>query len=328
MQDEQTMRRSMTNELTHAGTVAALAPPAAISQAGAAATFAWDEFFIATLRNRNTRAAYLRAVSRFLAWVAPQEADLKRITPGLVGRYFDDLDLAIPSKKLHLSAIRRFFDLLVQRHVIVLNPALSVRNQRYSIEEGRTPEIGAANARKLLESITGTDVIDLRDKALIGTLIYTAVRASALVALRLSDFAHDGTQHVLRFGEKGGKARTIPVRHDLEQWIVAYRAVLPVDGRSDMPLFRTIAATGSLSGRPMTRLDIWRLMKRRLAHAGLPTVASPHSCRVTTLTDLLEQGVAGEDVQYLAGHADARTTRLYDRRQRRISRNIVERISF
>lgn len=304
-----------------------LAAPAAIASAGAAALFAWDEFFIASLRNRNTRSTYLHAVSRFLAWVEPLEADLKRITPGLVGRYFDDLDLAIPSKKLHLAALRRFFDLLVQRHVIVLNPALSVRNERYSVDEGRTPEIGAANARRLLDSISGEDVIDLRDKALIGTLIYTAVRASALAALRLGDFATDGTQHVLRFGEKGGKARTIPVRHDLEQWILAYRAVLPADDRSDVPLFRTIGSSGNLSGRAMTRLDIWRIMKRRLARAGLPANASPHSCRVTTLTDLLEQGVPGEDVQYLAGHADARTTRLYDRRQRRISRNIVERIS-
>ena len=49
--------------------------------------------------------------------------------------------------------------------------------------------------------------------------------------------------------------------------------------------------------------------------------------RFTTITDLLEQGVALEDVQRLAGHADPRTTRLYDRRQRKITRNIVERIS-
>jgi len=52
----------------------------------------------------------------------------------------------------------------------------------------------------------------------------------------------------------------------------------------------------------------------------------PHN-RVFTVTDLLSQGVSLEDVQYLAGHSDARTTRLYDRRQQRVTRNIVERIS-
>jgi integrase len=59
----------------------------------------------------------------------------------------------------------------------------------------------------------------------------------------------------------------------------------------------------------------------------LPTHFSPHSFRVTTVTDLLKQNVPLEDVQYLAGHSDPRTTRIYDRRRREVTRNIVERIS-
>jgi site-specific recombinase XerD len=69
------------------------------------------------------------------------------------------------------------------------------------------------------------------------------------------------------------------------------------------------------------------MMKRRLKDAGLPDNLSPHSFRVTTITDLLEQGVPLEDVQRLAGHADPRTPRLYDRRDKKVTRNVVERIS-
>jgi integrase/recombinase XerD len=69
------------------------------------------------------------------------------------------------------------------------------------------------------------------------------------------------------------------------------------------------------------------MVKRRLKDAGLPPQYSPHSFRVTTVTDLLSQGVPLEDVQYLAGPADPRTTQLYDRRQKRVTRNVVERIS-
>ena len=82
-----------------------------------------------------------------------------------------------------------------------------------------------------------------------------------------------------------------------------------------------------LTGTAMTGDDIYRMMKRRLRDFGMPLLYSPHSFRVTTLTDLLEQGVPREDVQNLAGHADARTTGLYDRRQYKIRGNIVERIS-
>ena len=77
----------------------------------------------------------------------------------------------------------------------------------------------------------------------------------------------------------------------------------------------------------MTAGDIARMVKRRMKDAGLPSRLSPHSFRVTTITDLLDQGVPLEDVQNLAGHADPRTTRLYDRRKRKVTRNIVERIS-
>ena len=77
----------------------------------------------------------------------------------------------------------------------------------------------------------------------------------------------------------------------------------------------------------MTDNDIGRMVKRRMKAAGLPDRLSPHSFRVATITDLLTQGVPLEDVQHLAGHADPRTTRLYDRRKKKVTRNIVERIS-
>ena len=70
-----------------------------------------------------------------------------------------------------------------------------------------------------------------------------------------------------------------------------------------------------------------RMLKRRLEDARLPPIFSPHSFRVLVVTDLLAQDVPLEDVQYLAGHANPKTTQIYDRRRRRVTRNIVERIS-
>ena len=82
-----------------------------------------------------------------------------------------------------------------------------------------------------------------------------------------------------------------------------------------------------LSGRPLGAFSIRRMLKRRLAAAGLPVMLRPHSFRVLVVTDLLQQNVPLEDVQYLAGHSNPQTTQLYDRRRRRVTRNIVERIS-
>jgi site-specific recombinase XerD len=241
----------------------------------------------------------------------------------------DDLTYAPATKKLHLSALRHFFDELVLRHVIVLNPAAAVRSQRLQVVEGKTPEITVKQCRRLLDGIDTSSVIGLRDRAVIAVLIYTAARVGAVAKLRRRDFFDVGDQFCLRLIEKGTKLREIPVRHDLRGFLLHYIEsgdLEHADGNSS--LFRTtIRRSKVLTNNGMTAGDISRMVKRRLADAGLSTVFSPHSFRVCAVTDLLHQGVPLADVQMLAGHADPRTTRLYDRRNRRVTRNIVERIS-
>lgn len=303
--------------------------PAIIKNCSAAAVFAWQEFFEGQLPNQHTRTAYCRAVHRFAAWCERHRVDLIHISPGLVGRYFAQHPGSIPTKKQHLAALRHFFDRLVLRHVIILNPAASVRAERYHVIEGKTPEIHVDHARKLLESIDVSHVVGRRDRAIIGALIYTAARVGAVAKLTIGDLESDGRHWSLRFEEKGGKARSIPVRHDLEGFLLEYlQAAGHASADKRFPLFRSaIRKTNVLTENCMTPVDICRMVKRRMRAGGLPTTISPHSFRVTTITNLLEQGVPLEDVQYLAGHADPRTTRLYDRRRKKVSRNIVERIS-
>jgi site-specific recombinase XerD len=299
--------------------------PAIVKRAGQSAEFAWEEFFQAEIANAHTRKNYMHAVGQFLGWVERRGLKMARIAPGDVGEYLQGLELAIPTKKLHLAALRRFFDRLVNRHVCLINPAATVKAERYSVIEGKTPEIGAEQARTLLRSIDVSNPVGLRDRAILAVLVYTAARVGAVAKLTVKNLIHDGSLYTLRFSEKGGKSREIPVRHDLELLLLAYvRAAAIADG----PLFRTAnRKTRTLTAKPMTGVDVCRMMKRRLKEAGLPGHFSPHSFRVATVTDLLEQNVPLEDVQYLAGHADPRTTRIYDRRRRKVTRNIVERIS-
>ncbi len=303
--------------------------PALVERAGAAGRFAWDEFFFAEHHNPNTQAAYLRAVKRFLAWCDGQGVELPAITPGMLGQYLVSLGGSASKRNLHLSALRGFFDRLVNRHVVFLNPAASVKGVKETVLEGKTPEITIEQARKLLASVDTSSLIGLRDRAIMATLAYTACRAGAVAKLRLGDFQFDGTQFALRFLEKGGKSREIPVRHDLECFIRAYLEAAGIAAEpKDRPLFRAgCRGGGQLTGNAIDSRVVCDLVKRRLKDAGLPSRLSPHSFRVAAITDLLTQGVPLEDVQYLAGHSEPRTTGLYDRRQKKVTRNIVERIS-
>jgi site-specific recombinase XerD len=118
--------------------------PQIILQASSSARFAWEEFFDAQLSNQHTRRAYKRAVTQFLLWCEAERLALHSITPGHVGRYVQSLPVEISAKKQALAGIRKFFDLLVVRHAIVLNPALSVRGEKYQLVDGKTPEISKA----------------------------------------------------------------------------------------------------------------------------------------------------------------------------------------
>lgn len=80
---------------------------------GAAGQFCWEEFFAGKLRNIHTRRSYLQAVTAFLSWCEQYQVELQAITPGLIGRYFDQHTGSAPTKKLHMSAIRGFFHVLV-----------------------------------------------------------------------------------------------------------------------------------------------------------------------------------------------------------------------
>ena len=69
------------------------------------------------------------------------------------------------------------------------------------------------------------------------------------------------------------------------------------------------------------------MVKRRLTAASLPSLALPHSLQARVATDQLALGVAPEEVQHLMAHSDSLVTKLFDRRQKQVTRNIVERIS-
>jgi site-specific recombinase XerC len=129
---------------------------------------------------------------------------------------------SVATRKLHLSAVRGFFDRLVLRHALVFNPAASMRGERLQVLEGKTPMISAEQIRRLIESLDLGSVVGLRDRAVLGVLSFTAARCGAVASLRVGSLRHDGTQYALRFSEKGGKVKDVPLRHDLEGWLLEY----------------------------------------------------------------------------------------------------------
>jgi integrase/recombinase XerD len=148
------------------------------------------------------------------------------------------------------------------------------------------------------------------------------------VNLSVKDYFQLGKRSLVRISEKGGKEKEIPVHQKLEEILDEYLTASGLKDRPDSPLFPTILGRShDLSNRRMTRRDGARLLQRRLKNAKIIGEYSPHSFRATGITNFLEQGGTLEAAP-LAGHADSRTTKLYDRRDQRILVEDVERIRY
>jgi integrase/recombinase XerD len=312
--------------------------PALVVRAGNPAAQAWTDFFDGKVRNPHTRRAYARSVSSFLLWCDGQNLELPRIMAGDVGRYLSQLSGGAAKKKGTLAALRRYFRLLVERHVCLINPASEAETVRYDVVEGKTPEITDKQFRALLKVIDATTQVGLRDQLIIKTLAYTGARVGAVAGLKKQDYYEARDQWMLHFDEKRGKSREIPVAHDLKVLFDDYLEQTGIKNErrkkdeqtgewEPIYLFRTAAGrTGELTKNAMTGNDIYKMMRRHAKQAGIGVRISPHSFRVAIATDLYDQGVPDDEIQTLLGHSDVRTTNLYKRNKRGVTRNLVERI--
>ena len=202
-----------------------------------------------------------------------------------------------------------------------------MRGPKHTVRRGTTPVLSAAECRRFLRSIPVETVAGLRDRALIATMTYSFARVSAALAMNFKDvFLTDGRLW-LRLLEKGGKVLEVPCHHNLEAYLRDYFEAAEIDLDRDGPLFRSLNRDGSLSGRRLTRHRAWEMLRRRARAAGISTEVCNHSFRATGITAYLENPDARVEVaQYLAGHADPKTTKLYDRRADRVSLDEIERI--
>jgi len=300
--------------------------PDVIDRAGGQARKRFLEFFTATIRNENTRMAYARAVGAFFRWCESYRLELSDIEPIHVAAYIERHPSAPPTVKQHLAAVRMLFDWLVTGQVLAMNPAASVRGPKHVVKRGKTPVLDADQARQLLDSIDTAKLSGLRDRALIAVMVFSFARVSAAVSLKVEDYYQDGKRWWFRFREKGGKQHQVPAHHTAEAYLDVYLLAARIGEEKRTPLFQSVTRNGLLSGRPMTRNDALRMVKRRADAVGLPETTCNHTFRATGITAYLSNGGTIENAQAIAAHESPRTTKLYDRTCDEITLDEIERI--
>jgi site-specific recombinase XerD len=310
-------------------TAVAFPLPPIIAGEGPKATKRFLEFFTANIRNMNTRLSYARAVGSFLAWCDERRISLQQIEPMIVAAYVEELtqERAPQTVKQNLAAIRMLFDWMVIGQIVPFNPAASVRGPRYSIKKGKTPVLSAEDTRRLLDNIDTSHVVGLRDRALIGTMVYSFARVSAVVNMKVKDYYPNGKRYWLRLHEKGGKFHEVPAHHTAEQYLDEYIDAAGIADDTKKPLFRTSRGRSrELTERGLSRVEAYLMIKRRVEAAGLPNNISCHTFRATGITEYLRNGGTVEKAAQIAAHESTRTTQLYNRTDDELTLDEIERI--
>ncbi len=302
--------------------------PKMFRDAGEPASRRLIEFFTVTIRNRNTREAYGRAVQDFCDWCEVRKIGLSEISPFLVAAYVEELGTQIdrPSVKQKLAALKMLFNWLVTGQILPVNPASAVRGPKHVVTVGRTPVLTAEEARQLLDAIDISTIAGKRDRALIATMLYTFARIGAVTSMDVDDYELRGRRMWINLREKGGRRHAVPSHHTLEEYLDDYVSAAGLGHETKSPLFRSLDRKRQLTTRRIHRREVLAMVKRRARDADLPATIGCHTMRATGITAYLSNGGLLEHAQRIAAHASSQTTRLYDRRSDAVSLDEVERI--
>jgi integrase/recombinase XerD len=270
----------MSTELTPLnvprGLAAIAAAPPALFLPSAKTAERFFDFFTSNIRNKNTRRAYYKAACRFSEWCEGRGVrDLADVKPMHIAAFVEILGLpepqgqglSKPTVKQLLAALRMLFDWLVVGHVLEVNPAHAVRGPRHVVRKGRTPVLDREEARALLAAIDTGSLTGLRDRALIGVMIYTFARVGAVLQMNVGDYFTQGRRGWVRLHEKGGKEHEAPCHHKLEAFLDEYIAAAGIADDKDGPLFRTTGRSTGTAHR-MTQPGAYRMIERRARAAG------------------------------------------------------------
>ena len=196
--------------------------PALIAAAGERASLRFLEFFAANIRNPHTRRAYGRAVAEFLAWCDERRRAVDRRRAAAARRGLDRAAdaRAAPRRRVkqRLAAIRHLFDWLVTGQVVPVEPGgLGARPVAHRDSRARRRCSNRPRRARCSTASTSTTPAGLRDRALIGLMVYSASRASARrSAMKVEDVFTQNRRLWVRLREKGGKPHAMPCHHNLE----------------------------------------------------------------------------------------------------------------
>jgi integrase/recombinase XerD len=273
------------------------------------------------IRNAHTKRAYQNAIKDFMLFTGiKRPEEFRLVTPAHVIAWRDGLGERVlngTTIRHRMAALSSLFQYLCDKNAVTHNPVKGVKRPRSETEEGKTPALADHQARKLLVAPAEKSLKGIRDRAILATLLYHALRREELCKLTVRDFMHErgGVRH-LRISGKGEKTRYVPLHGIARDLIEEYLQKCGHGGHDKSALFRPLRnAHGGGREKAITPDGVYKLVRQYSAALGYEIGA--HALRATAATNALDHQADIAKVQEWLGHSNIATTRLYDHRKTR-----------
>ena len=216
-----------------------------------------------------------------------------------------------------LAALSSLFEYLCEKNAVTHNPVKGVKRPPVESYDGKTPALGDHQARALLDAPDSLSLKGKRDRAMLATLLYHALRREELCRLKVKDFKHErrGVAHLKVFG-KGSKTRYVPLHPAASGLVLDYLEAAGHGAEDGGALFRSLhnnRADGLARG--ITPDAVYKIVRAYSGALGFQIGA--HALRATAATNALDHQADIAKVQEWLGHANIATTRIYDHRKTR-----------
>jgi site-specific recombinase XerD len=246
--------------------------------------------------------------------------EFRMVTRAHIIAWRDDLlsrSLSSMSIRHRLSALSSLFEYLCEKNTVTHNPVKGVKRPAVESYEGKTPAIGDHQARELLDAPDANSLKGKRDRAILATLLYHALRRDELCRLKVKDFKQErrGVPHI-KISGKGGKTRYVPLHPAASGLIHDYLDAAGHGLEDTGALFRSASNNRNKdSQQSITPDGVYKLVQKYSIKLGFKIGA--HSLRATAATNALDHQADIAKVQEWLGHANIATTRIYDHRKTR-----------
>ncbi len=279
-----------------------------------------ERVWLESQQSEHTRRGYRRDVAHFLKTLGITDTKELRTVDRMAvvawKRAMEREGAKPRTIRRRLSSISSLFSHLVAHRAADVNPVREIRRPKVNRRQGTTAAFSPEQARRLLDVPPADTLQGRRDRAILSVGLQVGPRRSEIANLKVRDFHVNAGFPSLHFIRKGGEDHSLAIHPQTAQRIIEYLNDAGHGEDLDGALFRPVRETWKVAEmrRALHPDMIDHLLQKYARKIGIKRGFSAHSMRATFITRTLENGASLEEVQRAAGHADASTTKLYDRR--------------